>query len=97
MSAVEIGIVPWEKVFANEGEWRAIEAARAWLKERGYSIGEMQGSAPMGVMLGDFDIAKWRNLTPTEIGALDGKIEGDKRNGPVTVRLKSVPAGEVAP
>lgn len=90
--SVKIGLVWWEKTFTGAAPFVAIDAARTWLTERGYSVGEMQGRDPMGIMIGDhYDIAKWRNLNATERMALDGQIEGDKRNGPVVVRLKSQP------
>lgn len=86
----------WEKVFTGEKDsFNAYNMAEMWLDGRGYSVGRMCSPEPTGVMLGDHTIAKWNNLDPTEKAALDGTIEGDFRNGPVTVRLKSKPAGEV--
>jgi hypothetical protein len=85
---VHMGLKVYEKTFEGTEAFEAIRKAEAWLKERGYSVGTMQGPAPMGIMKGDYDIAKWRNLRPSERYALDGQIDGDKRNGPVTVRLK---------
>lgn len=82
----------WEKTFADEGDFEAITAARAWLHERGYSVGTMCGDLPMAIMKGDYLIAKWRNLTPKERSMVDGRIEGDKRAGPVVVHLREAPA-----
>ncbi len=79
-----------EMVFDDAGEFVAFGKAVAWLKERGYSVGSMQREAPIGVMYGDVSIAKWRNLSASEIAALDGTITGEsKRNGPVTISLKA--------
>lgn len=75
------------KIFDRTGDFEAFRDAESWLKENGYSWGSMQGDAPIGVMRGDYDIAKWRNLSTREINALDGTITGDKRNGPVTVTI----------
>ena len=46
---------------------------------------------PVPVRGGDFIIAKWKNLTRKEIAQLDGKIDGNYREGPVTVTLKVEP------
>ena len=80
---VEIGTV----CFRHEGNFAAYRAAEAWLTERGYSIGHMQRGAPCGLLHGDYDIQKWRNLSNAERAALDGTLSGDFRNGPVTIRL----------
>lgn len=41
----------------------------------------------MGLLYGDWAIAKWRNLSPAERKQLDGRMEGDFRHGPVTIRI----------
>lgn len=51
---------------------RALEAA-------GFSVGRLQASSPRGVMFGDFDIQKWRNLRPGDKESLDGHL---CRHGP---------------
>lgn len=38
----------------------------------GYSIGRIQGSSPRGVLIGTFDIQKWRNLSSEDKERLDG-------------------------
>ena len=71
-------------------EWSSLESATAWLKERGYCVGEMQRGSPIGVAR-DACIGKWRTLTKKEIAALDGTItapNGMFRNGPAVVTLK---------
>jgi len=62
--------------------------ACAWLKENGYSYGSMCGSMPIGVMKGNFIIAKWKNLTELEISELDGRMIGEFREGEVVIIIK---------
>jgi hypothetical protein len=81
----------FKKVFTGHVPFEAMNACRAWLDERGYSYGSTCVMNPTGVLKGDFDIAKWRNLTRKEIAALDGQINGNTRDGPVTLVLKSTP------
>jgi hypothetical protein len=76
-------------VFAEAGDFKAFYRAQAWCEGQGVSVGEMQGPEPIGLLRGDFAIAKWRNLSAAERRVLDGTITGDKRNGPVTVTLKA--------
>ena len=77
------------RVFDQTGDFEAYNAACSWLKEQGYSVGRMQREEPIGVKKGDWDIAKWRNLSQVDIAGLDGTITGDsKRTGPITVELK---------
>jgi hypothetical protein len=52
----------------------------------------MARDLPIGIKLadkdlGDWDIAKWHNLSNNDKRNLDGLIIGDKRNGPVTVLI----------
>ena len=58
----------------NPDEWNALSAAQKWLKDNGYSYAPMCGPEPIGIMLGDFEIAKWRNLSTWERKELDGMI-----------------------
>ena len=62
------------------------EEAEKWLADRGFSVGRMQGKDPRGILYGDFDIQKWRNLSAEQRCFLDGWMVGDMRNGPVLVR-----------
>lgn len=77
-----------KRTFSESGDFAAFDAACSWLSSLGYSIGSMQRGDPIGVVRGDCSIAKWRNLTAADRLVLDGIIEGDKRNGPVTVTLR---------
>ncbi len=80
--------------FRHTGEdWSGLRAAEKWLESQGYSAGRMQGPSPIGILKGDFDISKWRNMTQAEIAALDGQIQPDGeafRNSDAVVRLKGV-------
>ena len=67
-------------------DFAAVDAAEKWIRENGYSVGSMQRGAPRGILKGDFDIAKWRNLNTKERAELDGLMEGG-RGGPVTIRI----------
>jgi hypothetical protein len=75
-------------VFDQSGDFSAINAARDWCGERGVSVGQMQRDEPMGLLVGEYFISKWRNMTKAERAELDGVITGDKRNGPVTLTIR---------
>lgn len=78
-----------EKVFDKPGDFAAFDEAKEWLTQHGYSYGSLCGYMPVGILKGDWIIAKWRNLTPKERSQLHGQIKSeDFREGPVTVTLK---------
>lgn len=81
----------FEKTFNQEGTFQAWYAAQDWLNTNGYSYGSSCRGQPVGVLRGDFLIAKWKNLTPKERNSLDGQVNGDFREGPVTINLKHIP------
>jgi hypothetical protein len=77
-----------EILFSQIGDFAALNAAQEFAKARGFSVASMQGPAPIGLLLGEFRIAKWRNLTEEERMGLDGWIvAADKRNGPVRIEI----------
>jgi len=76
------------KQFNEAGDFNAVNAAEKWCAENGISVGRMQRGDPRGLMYGDFDIQKWRNLDAKDRAALHGQMTGDMRNGPVVVRIK---------
>lgn len=84
------------KTFSEPGNFEALYSAQKWLEQNGYSFGSNCRGSPIGILKGDFIIAKWRNLTKREIDQLDGELTGDMRNGPVTIRLKAAPLREAA-
>ncbi|MBA6068357.1 hypothetical protein [Pseudomonas mosselii] len=80
------------KTFDQEGTFQALYAAQNWLRENGYSYGSTCRDQPIGVMKGEWDIAKWRNLSRQDIAGLDGVLFGSPCNGPIELKLKEVPA-----
>lgn len=84
------GIV-WERLFPSlAGDFSANDAAEAFLRERGFSVGSMQRGDPRGIMFGDCDIAKWRNLSASERTALHGVLayrNGSARGGDAIIRI----------
>lgn len=87
--------VKFEKEFAPGGEtFSGINAAREYLKKKGFSVGSMQRGSFIAVKKGDHVLPKWRNLSSGEILGLDGVIapcpEGF-REGSATVILNVDP------
>lgn len=78
-------------VFDHQGDFAAMYAAELWCAKNGISSGSCQQGAPRGLLYGNIQIAKWRNLNAKERAALDGQMKGDMRNGPVTIEMKSAP------
>ncbi len=74
----------FQRKFTEAGDWAALDAATAFLVEHGFSVGRMQARSPRGILFGDFDIQKWRNLSRTEREELHGEMIGG-RGGPVSV------------
>lgn len=76
------------KQFFNEaGDFNAMQAAEDWCRENSISFGPPERGSPRCLMRGDYDIAKWRNLSAAERKECHGVMTGDMRNGPVTVEL----------
>ena len=77
-----------KKTFKVKGTFKSYYAASAWLSENGYSEGSMYRGMPIGIMKGDWNIAKWKNLTSSEKKELDGTMtSNDFREGEVTVNI----------
>lgn len=82
----------FQKEFNDSGDFNAWHTCKKWLKEHGYSCGSTSCRAPgVGVLKGDYCIAKMHNLTRDEIKQLDGLVTGNFREGPVTLTLKAEP------
>lgn len=81
-----------EIVFEGKKDFEAFYKARDFLESRGFSVGSMQGDDPIGIRRGDWDIAKWRNLSEDDMSKLDGTITGNKREGPLTVHITGAAA-----
>jgi hypothetical protein len=81
----------FSRTFEGEPDkpFSALTQAESFLAERGFSFGPgCAASRKAGILFGsDWVIAKWRNLTPLERHRCHGVIEGDRRNGPVTVSI----------
>ena len=75
------------RTFDKPGTWQAMYAAQDFLRILGFSVGSNQSGSPRGILFGDYLIAKWRNLSPAERTALHGRMIGDMRNGPITIRF----------
>ena len=76
------------ETFSGTRDFEASEKAEAWCEAHGLSVGRMQGPGQRGILLGSYDIQKWRNLNHGERMALHGVMSGDMRRGPVHVDLK---------
>ena len=68
----------------------AYRRAEQWAKENGYSVGSMCSPMPTALFKGDFNVAKWRNLSGKEQKQVDGIItsdgvHGSYRSGPVRI------------
>lgn len=75
------------QTFESEETFGAYNEAEEFCKSLGLSIGRMCAPMPTGIKKGDFDIAKWKNLSFSDKSLLDGGLIGDFRNGPVAVYL----------
>lgn len=73
------------RTFASPRDFGAVREAERFLADRGFSYGRLERGAPRGILLGDFDIQKWRNLSAKDRFALHGEMTGDFRRGPVRV------------
>ena len=73
--------------FDQAGTFKAIHAAEQWCREHGVSYGPTDRSHVRGLMVGDFLIAKWHNLTAKERHECHGTITGDGREGPLVLRI----------
>lgn len=80
--------------FEHDGsEFSALSAAERWCRERGISSGSPERDSPIGLMLGDVTIAKWRNLSGADRKALDGTIafDGGIRSGSARIEMRRMP------
>jgi hypothetical protein len=77
------------KVFEGKKDFEALYAAEHWCRDNGISYGSTCVSSPQALLIGDYSIAKWRNLTAKERKQAHGVIENSRREGPVTLRIKA--------
>ena len=73
--------------FNLPGVFQALYAAQEWCVHNSISYGSLCGDQPVALMYGDYNIAKWKNLTPKEKRTVDGKMTGDMRNGPIFIEM----------
>lgn len=81
-------------VFANVGTFEAARAAEQWLDDRGFSWGPSQVGGPQAIWHGDCAISKWRNLSAAEKRDCHATMDGEKREGPVTITLRAAATPE---
>jgi hypothetical protein len=77
------------KVFEGKEAFEAHSRAEHWCRDNGISYGSTCVSSPQALLIGDYSIAKWRNLTAKERKQVHGVIEGVMRSGSVTVKRKA--------
>jgi hypothetical protein len=84
--------IAWDHVWHNgtDVDFSASRAAERFLKRAGFSVGREQRGAPRGILFGDYNIQKWRNLTEANRDALHGIMTGDMRSGPVSIIIFSI-------
>ena len=70
-----------------ERAFQALDDAITTMKAAGFSMGSGCMPYPTCCMFGDYMIAKWCNLTPEQRSASHAVMEGDRRNGPLRIRL----------
>lgn len=71
--------------FQSDETFSAYRQAQQYLTDNGYSYGPSCVMYPTAILKGDYNIAKWKNLTAKERKQVDGIITGDMRHGPVTI------------
>lgn len=71
------------KTFVGHETFKAYHMAEEFCRENGFSVGRMCNPMPTGIKRGDWDIQKWKNLSPSDKQLMDGVIVGNFRNGPV--------------
>lgn len=76
-------------MFEGTNTFDAANSAENLCGARGISVGQMQGPFPHGLLFSDYLISKWRGMNASERKALHGTMDGDMRNGPVTVTIKT--------
>jgi hypothetical protein len=62
----------------DEGDFAAVRRAEFLLQAHGFSVGTMQRGSYRGILFGNYEIQKWRNLNVSERAALHGILDGDR-------------------
>lgn len=75
-------------VFKEIGTFESYYKAKGWLNDNGYSYGSTSTARTVGIMLGNYGIQKWHNLSADDIRELHGvMVSDDFREGEVEVIL----------
>lgn len=71
----------------SDGDFVFLSRVEDELRARGFSIGALQRDDPRGIMRGDYDVQKWRNLSKQDRDELDGvmRFTGSPRNASAIV------------
>lgn len=88
--------IVFEKRFEASGTFGALNEAQKFCSTLGIAVGSLCRDKPIGLLVGEADIDKWRNLTPEDVRQLDGVLiadDGNFRDGPVTLLLAVDPEG----
>lgn len=77
------------KYIFDGAEFKGYYAAEKAAKSAGYTTGSMERDKPIAVFSADIEhyAPKWRHLMQSDKKLLAGTIEGDERNGPVTLTI----------
>ncbi len=70
----------------DPGDFVAVRRAEKLLTDHGFSVGTMQKPEPRGILFGDYDIQKWRNLSREDREALHGLMSGN-RDSQVSIEI----------
>ena len=78
-----------ENMSAKWLEFPNLNAAMQWCDDNGYSYAPLCRDMPIGIMKGDYVIAKWKNLTEKEREEVHGTIttNTDWDDGPVFITM----------
>jgi hypothetical protein len=74
-------------VFDQVGDFAASREAEAWCAKHGYAVGAAEEGRARGIRKGDAPLGTWTGLRQCDKDALDGRMTGDMRTGPVLVEL----------
>jgi hypothetical protein len=94
---MDINKFPFKKTFNGSADksdpFSAINDAKQWLTEKGYSLGTMCRDEPIGITKGlGRRIEKWYHLNEEHKKMLDGvATSNDFRNGDVVIHLSEDP------
>ena len=78
-----------KKVFKSSGTFTALNEAKVWLRENGYSCGSLCRQEPIAIQIGEYTLPqKYKNMNKTEKLLADGWIKSnDFREGDVEVNI----------